>query len=41
MQILELVVSYTEGSSSQEAELKNLRAKLVASEKARIKEEKA
>ena len=41
MRILEMVVAYIGGSSFQEAELKNLRAKLAASEKARIEEEKA
>ena len=41
MRILEMVIAYTAGSSSQEAELKNLQAKLATSEKARIKEEKA
>ncbi|CAI8617503.1 unnamed protein product [Vicia faba] len=39
--ILEMVVAYTDGNSSQEAELKNLWAKLAASEKKVLEEEKA
>ena len=41
MRILEMVVAYTEGSSSQEAEMKNLQAKVAASEKAWVEEEKS
>ena len=41
MRILEMAVAYTEGSSSQEAEMKNLRAKLATSEKALVEKDKA
>ena len=41
MRILEMVVDYTEGSSSQDAEMKNLRAKLAASEKALVEKDKS
>ena len=41
MRILEMAFAYIEGSSSQEVELKNLQAKLAASEKAQIKVERA
>ena len=41
MWILEMVVAYTEGSSSHEAEMKNLWPKLAASEKALIEKDKS
>ena len=41
MRILEMVVAYTEGNSSQEMEIKNLRAKLAAAEKALVDKDKA
>ena len=41
MQILEMVVSYTEGSSSQETEMKNLWVKLATSKRALVKKDKS
>ena len=40
MRILEMVVTYTEGSSSQATKIRNLRAKLAAAEKALIDTDK-
>ena len=41
IQILGMVVAYTEGSSSQEIEIKNIRAKLAATEKAVVDKDKS